>query len=240
MTAMVDEIAEILTALRDELRNCELIVPDGVGAKFQAGLPLILSAFDLAVSMSTLVRFDPEGGWVAAHTLHRPQFEHFVRGMFFLGPASEAEAHTFLSRGVLPFKTITQKKGRTRHKKKVPISRDDMAEKVAKYFQFGDTLATAYSATYGSNSGLLHGGREIHQIYWQGGELGTAKATPDEIVGTFCNPLVVALSAFAHLASLGLKSLYNARTHELLGRGAEILQIAGTKLDASTSGALKG
>lgn len=237
---MVEEITEILTALRDELRNCELTVPDGAGAKFQAGLPLLLSAFDLAVSMATIVLHDPEGGWVAAHTLHRPQFEHFVRGMFFLGPASEPEAHAFLSRGVLPSKTITIKKGRTRQKKKVSISRDDMVQKVANHFGFGDTLATTYAETYGPNSGLLHGGREIPQIYWQGGELGTAKATPDEIVGTFCNPLVVALSAFAQLPSLGLKSLNNERTNELLGRGAKMLQIAGTNLDASTSAALGG
>ncbi len=218
MHALFDEIHEVVGALRAELHASDFEVKDG-SWKETAALPLLLSSVELVSAMVALVKVDPHCGWIAAHTLHRPQFEHFVRGLYFLRPATEDEARKFVQTGKLPQRKRLQGK----RYKKGDISRKEMTEAVEQAFEFGGKLASTYDSIYGPNSSLIHGGFEIVNIYWAEDELGPAKFTSEEIVGTFCNPLALACEVYVRLETLGFKSMGSPAVMRLLGRARGLL-----------------
>lgn len=78
----IAEVSDQLIRLRSAAGGLSIDSSIVSGAKCQAAVALLTSALDLGAATARLIKCDPEHSWVAAHTLHRPQFEHFMRGAF--------------------------------------------------------------------------------------------------------------------------------------------------------------
>lgn len=233
MSEELEEIEAVLRGLREQLHEAEAAIPEDAPLKFAAGLSLLLSAFDMAISMTTLLLADPAVTWVSAHVLQRPQFEHYIRGMFFLGPASEEEAEAFLTKSELPARISLVGEGSRQREVSKQITHAQMVTEVVDHYGLPENLITINAATWKSHNDLVHGGRVITGIYFHDNQFGPADVTADNIVGMLCNPLATALGAFAMLPEIGFKSLQTDKVRELMDRGHKALEVAGRCLDAS-------
>ena len=233
MSTELKEIDAVLRELREQLHKAEATVPKDSPLKFAAGLSLLLSAFDMAISMTTLLLADPSVTWVSAHVLHRPQLEHYIRGMFFLGPASEKEAEVFLTKSELPNRTRVVGEGGRQRELSKRITHAEMVAEVVNHFGLPENLNATNAATWDSHNDLVHGGRLITKIYYDENHFGPALVTAENILGMLCNPLATALSAFAMLPEIGFKSLDHENVRELMDRGRNVLTVAGKCLDES-------
>lgn len=188
---MPDDIKEAIAALlglREAAGGLRFAIPEDSASKLTTGIALLLSVLDLGSAIAALVENDPEGGWLASHTLQRPQMEHFLRGAFFLGPASTSEADRFLQEGKMP----TRKDG---NGKKRPIWLAKLAEEASFWWEWEAALREACSGTNDDLSDLVHGGRRVVAIYYFDDSIGAAKVSSKELVGMFCNPLVYSAQA---------------------------------------------
>lgn len=186
--------------------------------KLQAGSALLTSSLDLGTAIARLNQSDPEHSWVAAHLLHRPQFEHFMRGAFFAGPATSEEAQTFLDQDRMPRRARETGKWGS-------MTLAQVVKETSDHWGGGDIPSQVFEGTKVDLHGLVHGGKVIVDIYTHGPALGANKATTEEVCGSMNNPLVVSAIALESLLTLSVRdqAVEGAkrelrRAHALLGR----------------------
>lgn len=213
-------------ALRRAAQGLQVTIPPTAASKVTAGAGLLISCLDLGKAMAAIVRDDPNGGWLAAHVLQRPQMEHFLRGAFFLGLASEEEARRFIEKDKLPVRSEGRKKGAT------TISLSEMADEVDRKWGWGDKLKHAVDGTKRDLHGAVHGGAQVVRIYCSKGEIGDPSVPAKDLVGMFCNPLVFSAQALLLLSRDENVTVEDRRSlNEVLQRAREATRQAGESLD---------
>nr|WP_298130715.1 hypothetical protein [uncultured Pseudoxanthomonas sp.] len=191
----IAEVANQLIRLRGAAGGLSLAQSDVRGAKRQAGIALLTSALDLGAAMGRLCKCDPLHSWVAAHLLHRPQFEHFMRGCFFVGPATPDEAEAFVREDRMPIR----KAGRG---KKTPITLTQITAETSAYWGGGAVPSAVLNGTKSDMHGLVHGGKVIVDVYTHGDSVGANKATPEQVAASLNNALVLSCLALQSLVTL--------------------------------------
>ena len=191
----IAEVANQLVRLREAAGGLSLAHSDVRGSKRQAGIALLTSALDLGAAMGRLCKCDPQHGWVAAHLLHRPQFEHFMRGCFFIGPATPAEAEAFVREDRMPMR-------RGRRGKKAPITLAQLTAETSASWGGGAVPSTVLDGTKADMHGLVHGGKVIVDVYTHGDSVGANKATPEQVAASLNNTLVLSCMALQSLMAL--------------------------------------
>ncbi len=169
------------------------------GAKCQAAVALLTSALDLGAATARLIKCDPEHSWVAAHTLHRPQFEHFMRGAFFAGPASEEEALAFVGQDRMPRRADSQNKLST-------ITLAQLVHETSQHWGGGDAPSELWRGVRSELNSIVHGGKAVVDVYTHGSGVGANKATPEQICSSMNNSLAISCIVLETLLSLSVPS----------------------------------
>ena len=194
------------------------------GVKRQAGIALMTSALDLGAAMGRLNKCDPEHSWVAAHLLHRPQYEHFMRGAFYAGPSSVKEAQDFVRNDRMP--------KRQGERGLSTITLAQLTEENSAHWQWGSTPRAVLRGTTIDMSGLVHGGKVVVDIYTHGDAIGANKATPEQVCASMNNPLAVSCIALKTLHALSLTSPEREAVEQELDRARMMLGRMGPLSDA--------
>lgn len=153
--------------------------------KAMVGSTLIPASIDVAIASARLVAADRSNMWVPAHALFRIQMEHFSRGAFFLGVASQNQARRFLAEDVLPKRTFGLGK-------KKPIWPRRMVDECSSWYEWGDGFCKMFDGLNDGLNSLVHGGRSICNIYWDAEKVGFDKVSEQEACDLLVNPLSLA------------------------------------------------
>lgn len=162
-------------------------------------LPLLMASMDNAATLLFLLAEKPERSWVAALSLHRSQFDYFLRAAFFARAASEQELGRFRSKGKMPKRA--EKSGRKRD-----IFIRELAEEVSDSFQWDEKLVNTLKGHWSPLSGIVHGGTEVLGIYTAKGQIGIADVDAKPLLQVLDNVLVLVQLAMAVAMSASPRS----------------------------------
>jgi len=166
-------------------------------------LPLVLSSLDMADTVCFLLEAAPERCWVGAAALQRAQIEHLLRAAYFARAATDDEVEAFRTEGKLPKRPNERpdRPDRTIYLREIAEEayRDELGENLPK-------LLAMIKNHHGDLSGLLHGGKEIVDVYSRmHDELGNIELEWDELLDTVDN--VAVFVQFAVGVALSLSPL---------------------------------
>lgn len=163
--------------------------------KRQAAIALLTSALDLGAAIARLNTNDPHHSWVAAHLLHRPQFEHCFRGAFFAGPATDEEARKFVKEDRMPKRTDIKGKAS-------PMTLSQITKSASDHWLGTDWPLKVLEGIKNELHGLVHGGKVIVDVYTHGCGVGADKVTASDVCASMNNSLVVSMAALETLICL--------------------------------------
>ncbi len=169
-----DRALELVRETRLVLRELEIKIDN----RSEAALPLVLASMDTAEAIYTLWTTKLEKYWVAALTMHRTQVDYVLRSAYFVKAASHKELMCFL------------KSGRMLKRGERWISTTDVAKDATQHL--GWDVKKLINTVRNHNrflSGLVHGGKEVLDIYTKNETLGDLTIDWDKLICyPTCNP----------------------------------------------------
>lgn len=132
--------------------------------------PLVLASLDTADTMAYLLGTEPERRWVQALALQRVQMEYVLRAAFFAGAASDKEIGKFLRKGHMP-----------KRSKRTIYLLDLVREAAGNLGWQAPKLVDTVKNHHRDLSGLVHGGKELLEIYTMHEVMGDLTAPWDDL-----------------------------------------------------------
>jgi len=165
----LEELAECATQARrlvDISRNTLMAVEYPESVRSRTALALLMAAIDQAWGFCHVLATAPGHGHFAALTLYRPLVETLLRGAFFAKPATDAEVAYFLEKNQMPSRApLHPRPGQSGKKIRLPAG--ELAIIVSKAFELEphDRLPQVVQSEIEGWHGMVHGGREVVQLY---------------------------------------------------------------------------
>lgn len=191
LTARANQAQALIDNTMSVLPSFEIAGSD----RAYVSLSLLLASMDNAATLVYLLATRPNRAWVGALSLHRSQFDYFLRGSFFARVASDKELKQFQRKGRMPARA--QKSGR---KRDMYVS--EVAEDVCEAFGWDTKLVNTLKGHWSPLSGIVHGGREVLSIYTMNDELGGLEIDFDELLPVLDNVIVLVQLAMAVAMSM--------------------------------------
>lgn len=164
--------------------------------------PLVLASMDTAEAIYTLLMSQPEEYWVAALIMQRSQMEYVLRSAFFAKAASKKELASFRKKGNMPKRANRQ------------IHIAEVADEASQHLGWDKAkLLATVKSHHKTLSGLVHGGREVLEIYTMHDTWGDLTVDWKDLIGHVDNIMVfvqLALGVAMSLSPLDAEALDKA------------------------------